>query len=92
MKWLFQNAKLAALSLGCVVLSFLFFSVFAYTGVNHRLGSAMDKVGRFTVLSPCLIAIVLALASLIWNPRKVPGLVALIFAVAATWVLFSIGG
>ncbi|MGA8107902.1 MAG: hypothetical protein WBD46_13080 [Acidobacteriaceae bacterium] len=92
MKNPFHDAKLAVLSLGCVLLGFLFLWAFVISGMNHRLGSAMDKVGRFTVLSPCLIAIVLALASLIWNRRKAPGLVALIIAVAGTWVLLSIGG
>jgi len=43
-------------------------------------------------VSPCLIAIVLALASVIWNRRKVPGLIALTIAVLGTWMVFSIGG
>jgi hypothetical protein len=88
----FQNAKFAAISLACVLLSFLFFAVFVYSGVNHRLGSSADNIGRFVVVSPCLIAVILALASLIWNPRKVPGLVALVVALAGTWILFAFGG
>ena len=92
MKNFFENAKFAALSLGCVVLSFVFWGAFVVSGANHRLGSGMDKVGRFGVVSPCLIAIVLALASVIWNRRKVPGLIALTIAVLGTWMVFSIGG
>ena len=92
MKNLFRIAQFAALSLLCVGVSWVFFGVFVVSGMNHRLGSSMDNVGRYVVLSPCLIAIVLALASVIWNPRKAPGLIALAVAVATTWVLFSIGG
>jgi cytochrome bd-type quinol oxidase subunit 2 len=88
----FQNAKFAAISLACVLLSFLFFAVFVYTGVNHRLGNTMDKIGHFAVVSPALIAIVLALASLIWNRRKAPGLIALMVSIVGIWVLFALGG
>lgn len=92
MKSIFRNAKLAVLSLACVVAGLLFFGAFVVSGTSHRLGSSMDKVGQFTVVSPCLIAIVLALASLIWNPRKAPGLVALAVAVAGTCLLVAFGG
>ncbi|HEX4038733.1 MAG TPA: hypothetical protein VHX37_11805 [Acidobacteriaceae bacterium] len=92
MKNPFHGAKFAALSLGCVAAGFLFLWAFVETGANHRLGSGMDKVGRFTVLSPCLMAMVLALASVIWNRRKGPGLIALIAAVAGIWVLYRISG
>jgi hypothetical protein len=92
LKDLLRSAPLAILSLVCVALGWLFFGAFVVSGVNHRLGSSMDKVGQFTVASPCLIAIVLALASVIWNPGKAPGLVALIVAVLATWGLLALGG
>lgn len=92
MKNLFRTAPLAGLSLVCVVLSLLFFAAFLVSGVNHRLGSSMDKVGQFAVLSPCLVAMVLGLASLIWNARKTPGLVALVVAAAATLGLYLAGG
>ncbi|HEX4064606.1 MAG TPA: hypothetical protein VHZ09_01180 [Acidobacteriaceae bacterium] len=73
-------------------MSCLFYWIYVHTGTYHRLGSSMDNVGRFAVLSPCLIGIVLALASVIWNPRKAPGLVALIVSILGTWVLFRLGG
>jgi hypothetical protein len=88
----FQTARFATLSLACVVLSLLSFGAFVISGMNHRLGSSMDKVGRFAVLGPCLIAIVLALASVIWNPRKTPGIIVLLVAVIAAGLLYSFGG
>jgi len=91
-KNLFRNAKFAGFSLGCVVASWLLYWIYVHTGMYHRLGSSMDNVGRFAVLSPCLIGIVLALASVIWSPRKAPGLVALIVSLLSTWVLFHAGG
>ena len=92
MKDLFRNALFAALSLVCVALGLLFMGLFVVSGTNHRLGSGMDKVVHFAFASPGLIAIVLALASLIWNPRKTPGLIALLVAVAGTVALFAMGG
>jgi Protein of unknown function (DUF3021) len=91
-KKLFRNAFFAALSLTCVALGFLFYGAFVVSGTNHRLGNSMDKVAQFAVLSPCLIGIVLGLASLIWNRRKTPGLIALLVAVAGTCVVYAIGG
>jgi hypothetical protein len=88
----FRDAKFAGFSLGCVVASYVFYGIYVKSGMYHRLGSPMDNVGRFTALSPCLIGIVLALASVIWNPRKAPGLVALIVSILGTWVLFRLGG
>ena len=38
----------------------------------------MDKVAKFTALSPCLIAIVLAIAGLRWDRRKLLGFFALL--------------
>lgn len=92
MRNLFRNARFALLSVACVALGFLFFGAFVVSGTNHRLGNSMDKVGQFAVLSPCLIAVVLAVASVIWNRRKVPGLVALLVALIGTWLLYSLGG
>lgn len=92
MKNWFTIARLAVLSLVCVVLSWIFFAAFVVSGTNHRLGNSMDKVAQFAVLSPSLIGIVLALASVIWNPRKRPGTVALVVAVVATCVLYWVGG
>lgn len=92
MKKFFQSAKVAALSLGCVVAGYLLYWLYVRTGTSYRLGYPFVNIGKFAVLSPCLIAIVLALASLIWNPRKTPGLIALVVAIAGTWVLFAIGG
>jgi hypothetical protein len=88
MKNLFRGAKFAVLSLGCVAASFFLHWIYVWTGTYHTLGSSFNKVGRFAVLIPCLIAIVLALASVIWNRRKAPGLIGLVIAVAGTSVLF----
>lgn len=92
MKNLFRNARVAVLSLVCVAFGLLLFAAFVISGTNHRLGSSGDLIGRFTVLSPTLIAIVLALASVIWNPRKTPGAIALFIAVVATLALYALGG
>lgn len=92
MKHFFEYAKFAGFSLACLVLSFLFFGAFRVSGMNHRLGNSVDKIGQFAVVSPALIAIILALASLIWNRRKTPGLIALVVAVGGTWALFALGG
>ncbi|HUB20562.1 MAG TPA: hypothetical protein VL990_18115 [Acidobacteriaceae bacterium] len=92
MKNLFRTALFAALSLLCVVLAYLFFGAFVVTGTNRLLGSSMVHVGQFAILCPCLIAIVLALASVIWNRRKIPGLIALVVAVVGTWALYRMGG
>lgn len=92
MKSLFRIAPLAVVSFACVAVAWLFFGVFVVSGVNHRLGNSMDHVAQFAVLSPGLIAIVLGLASLIWNAKKVPGLIALMVAIAATLGLYAAGG
>ncbi len=88
MKKLFQEAKFAVLSFGCTVGSYFLYWLYVWTGTYHTLGSSFDRVGRFGVLIPSLIGVVLALASLIWNRRKVPGLIALVISVAGTVVLF----
>jgi hypothetical protein len=88
MRNLFRQAKFAVLSSGCVVASYFLYWIYVRTGTYHTLGSSFNKVGRFVVLIPCLIAIVLALASVIWNRRKAPGLIGLAIAVAGTSVLF----
>jgi len=87
-----KTALFAALSLGCVAVGYLLFGAFVVTGTNRLLGSGMEKVARFAILSPCLVGIVLAPASLIWNPGKLPGMIALVVAVAGTCLLYSMGG
>lgn len=92
MKTLFSNARLACLSFLCLFASFLLFWMLVHTGTNNRLGSTMGAVARFAALSPALIAIVLAIAGLLWDRRKTPGVIALIAALAGTWAIFSMGG
>lgn len=52
------------ISFGCVIFGFVCFWVLVHSGTNSRLGNNMDEVAKFAVLSPCLIAIVLAVAGL----------------------------
>jgi hypothetical protein len=52
----------------------------------------MDKVAKFAALSPCLIAIVLALAGLRWDLRKLPGVIALLASLAGTFLIYALGG
>lgn len=92
MKTLLREARLATLSFGCVILSFLFFWALIESGINIRLGNTMDKVAKFAVLSPCLIAIVLAIAGLRWDLRKLPGVVALLIAIAGSCLIYALGG
>ena len=91
MKTLLREARLATLSFGCVILSFLFFWALIESGINIRLGNTMDKA-KFAVLSPCLIAIVLAIAGLRWDLRKLPGVVALLIAIAGSCLIYALGG
>ena len=92
MRTLFQQARFATLSFGCVVLGFIFFWALVHSGVNSRLGSNMDKVAKFTALSPCLIAIVLAIAGLRWDPRKFFGFLALLASLGSTCLIYALGG
>ena len=91
MKTLLQEAKLAVLSLLCVFAGFLLLAFLVKSGAIHRLGASMDKVAIFAALSPCLIATVLATASLIWDRRKLLGGIALVIAVAGTVLIFAKG-
>lgn len=92
MRTLFQQARLATLSLVCVLLGFLFFWAIVQSGIHIRLGNTMDKVAKFAALSPCLIAIVLALAALRWDRRKLPGVLALLASLASTFLIYALGG
>lgn len=92
MKTLLREARFATLSFACVVLGFLFFWALMLSGTNARLGNTMDKVAKFGVLSPCLIAIVLALAGLRWDLRKLPGVLALLASVGSTCLIYALGG
>ena len=92
MKNPFHETKFAAFSLGCVIAGYLLYWLYVRTGTYYRLGYPFVSIGKFAVLCPCLIAIVLALASVIWNRRKAPGLAALAIALVGTWVLWAIGG
>lgn len=92
MKTLFQQSRLATISFGCVLLGFIFFWALLESGINIRLGNTMDKVAKFAVLSPCLIAIVLAIAGLHWDLRKLPGVIALLIAIAGSCLIYALGG
>ena len=92
MKTLLREARFATLSFGCVILGLLFFWALMLSGTNTRLGNTMDKVAKFAVLSPCLIAIVLAIAGLRWDLRKLPGVVALLASLASTLLIYALGG
>lgn len=91
MNTIFREAKLAILSLICVLAGLLFYGFLVKTGTIHRLGNSMDRVGIFAALSPCLIATVLAIAGLIWDRRKLPGVIALVIALAAILLIFPKG-
>lgn len=92
MKTLFREARFATLSLLCVLLGYLFFWAVTYSGIHIRLGNTMDKVAKFAALSPCLIAIVLALAGLRWDQRKMLALLALLASLASTFLIYALGG
>lgn len=92
MRTLFQQARFATLSFGCVILGFLSFWVLIQSGANIRLGNTMDKVAKFAALSPCLIAIVLAIAGLRWDLRKLPGVLAILASLASTFLIYALGG
>lgn len=92
MRTLFREARFSTLSFGCVILSFLFFWALLESGINIRLGNTMDKVAKFAVLSPCLIAIVLAIAGLRWDLRKLPAVLALLASLAGTCLIYALGG
>jgi hypothetical protein len=92
MKTLLREARFATLSLLCVLLSFLFFWAIMESGIHIRLGNTMDKVAKFAALSPCLIAIVLALAGLRWDLRKLPAILALLASLAGTFLIYALGG
>jgi len=86
---LFQDSRLACLSLVCLLGGLLFLWFFLTTGANHRLGSTADKIVGFAVLSPCLIAGIVAVGALIWDRRKLPGVVALLAAAGAVVLVYS---
>ena len=92
MKTLFREARFTTLSLLCVLLGYLFFWAIVQSGIHIRLGNTMDKVAKFAALSPCLIAIVLALAGLRWDRRKLPGALALLASLASTFLIYALGG
>lgn len=92
MKTLLREARFATLSFGCTILGFLFFWALMLSGTNTRLGNTMDKVAKFAALSPCLIAIVLAIAGLRWDLRKLPGVVALLISIAGSCLIYALGG
>lgn len=92
MKTLLREARFATLSLGCTIVAFLFLWALMLSGINIRLGNTMDKVAKFAVLSPCLIAIVLAIAGLRWDLRKLPGVVALLISIAGSCLIYALGG
>lgn len=80
------------ISFGCVIFGFVCFWVLVHSGTNSRLGNNMDEVAKFAVLSPCLIAIVLAVAGLRWDRRKSPGFVALLASLAGAFLIYALGG
>jgi len=92
MKTLFREARFATLSLLCVLLGFVFFWALMESGIHIRLGNTMDKIAKFAALSPCLIAIVLALAGLRWDQRKVLALLALLASLASSFLIYALGG
>lgn len=92
MRALIREARLSAISFVCVILGFVFFWAMMLSGLNIRLGNTMDKVAKFAVLSPCLIAIVLAIAALRWDLRKLPGVFALLASIAGTFLIYALGG
>ena len=89
MRNLFQESRLACLSIVCLLVGLLFLWFFLTTGTNHRLGSTADKIVGFAVLSPCLIAGILAIGGLIWDRRKLPDVVALLAAAGGVVLVFS---
>lgn len=92
MRTLFRQARFATLSFGCVILGFILFWALVHSGTNIRLGNNMDEVAKFAVLIPCLIAVVLAIAGLRWDVRKLPGVVALLASLGSACLIYALGG
>lgn len=92
MRTLFRQARFATLSFVCVILGYLFFWAVVHSGIHTRLDNSMDKVAKFTALSPCLIAIVLAVAGLRWDRRKLLGFLALLASLGSTCLIYALGG
>lgn len=88
----FHGARFAGLSIACTIAGYVLYWMYVRTGTYYRLGYPVVNIGKFAVLCPCLIGVILALASVIWNPRKMPGVVALAIGIAGTWVLWAMGG
>jgi hypothetical protein len=86
-----QN-RLACISFACLIVGWLLFWFFTNSGMWHHSETWRIKALTLTLIFFAPVAALLAIAGLIFDTRKKAALVCLLFSLATTLLIFSMGG